>query len=87
MVHDLTDIDGVYANGICCGIKEEAFDLGYLFVPEATGSAAVFTRHLCPAACVRYTRKIMKHNTLKAIIVNSGNANAATGNQGDSDNK
>ena len=78
----LCDIQGVYASGAACGIKPEKKDLAFIYVPQAFASAGVFTRNKFPAACVEYTREIMKHGTIKAVVANSGNANAATGEQG-----
>lgn len=77
----ITDIEGVYASGIHCGIKKTgAKDLAYISVPEATGSAGVFTKNQFCAACVTHTKKHVA--SLKAMIINSGNANAGTGENG-----
>jgi glutamate N-acetyltransferase / amino-acid N-acetyltransferase len=78
----VTDIKGVFASGICCGIKPNGKDLAYVFVPAARASAAVFTRNKVRAACIDYTASCLAKNTLKAVIINSGNANAVTGEQG-----
>jgi glutamate N-acetyltransferase/amino-acid N-acetyltransferase len=78
----ITDIHGVYANGIAAGIKPGKKDLAYIYVPNAVGAAGVFTTNKFRAACVTYTQKMMKRHTVKAVIINSGNANAATGELG-----
>ncbi len=78
----ITDINGVYANGIAAGIKPGKKDLAYIYVPNAVGAAGVFTTNKFRAACVTYTQKMMRRHTVKAVIINSGNANAATGDQG-----
>ncbi len=78
----ITDIHGVYANGIAAGIKPGKKDLAYIYVPDAVGAAGVFTTNKFRAACVNYTQKMMKRHTVKAVIINSGNANAATGDLG-----
>ena len=83
----LTDIDGVFASAIASGIKKNKPDLGVLYVPGAVACAGVFTQHLFSASSVKYTRKCLKRHTLKAVIINSGNANAVTGKQGDEDTK
>lgn len=78
----LSDLPGVYASAASCGIKKSGKDLAYIFVPEAVASAGVFTRNKCPAACVQYSKECLKQSVVKAVIVNSGNANAATGKRG-----
>ncbi len=83
----ITDIPGVFANGIHCGIKPRKKDLAFIYVPNACASAGVFTQSHFAASSVVHTRKAIKNNTLKAILVNSGNANAATGERGIRDNK
>ncbi len=78
----ITDLDGVYGGALHSGIKADKLDLAYLYIPEARGSAGVFTQNKFVAPSVVYTKKILKHNVLKALVVNSGNANAATGSLG-----
>jgi glutamate N-acetyltransferase/amino-acid N-acetyltransferase len=78
----ITDIEGVYAAGIHAGFKARALDLAYIFVPHAVASAGVFTRNACCSDTIRHTRRMVNRNTLKAMIINSGNANAGTGKQG-----
>jgi glutamate N-acetyltransferase / amino-acid N-acetyltransferase len=78
----ITDIEGVFANGTSCGIKEQAPDLAFIYVPNAYASAGAFTRNKFSAPCIHYTRKCLQASVLKAVIINSGNANAATGEEG-----
>ena len=78
----ITDIDGVYGSGVNCGLKKEKLDLAYIFVPEVYSTAAVFTKNKFIAPCLEYTKKILNKKNCKAVIINSGNANAATGKQG-----
>jgi glutamate N-acetyltransferase/amino-acid N-acetyltransferase len=84
-----TDIPGVYAGSCHCGIKKKAEgsakaadDLAFIYVPDACASAGVFTQNTFRAACVDISAKHFEAGTVKAIIVNSGNANAATGERG-----
>ena len=83
---EITDIDGVFGAGISCGIKSGdksgKKDLAYLFVPNATACAAVATKNLFCAPCIEHNRACLESGTIKAIVVNSGNANAATGAEG-----
>jgi glutamate N-acetyltransferase / amino-acid N-acetyltransferase len=75
---------GFRAAGVACGIKESgAPDLGLLVsdAPQTT-SATRFTRSGTLAAPVLLTMERCKLDGLRAVVVNSGNANAATGRQG-----
>ena len=81
----ITDIEGVYANGSHCGIKADKKDLAFIYVPDATASAGVFTKNKCAAPSVSLTKSHLAKSTLKAVIISSGNANAYTGEQGHQD--
>ena len=84
----LTNLPGVYASGISAGIKKNGQkDLAFIFVPSAYGSAGVFTRSAFAAPPLLLTKQSMKKGTLRALIVNSGNANAGTGAAGMRDAK
>ena len=84
----LTSLKGVFASGIAANIKANGKkDLAFIFVPKAYGSAGVFTRSAFAAPPLTHTRKCMKRGILKALIVNSGCANAATGVAGMRDAK
>ncbi len=75
---------GFRAAGVACGIKESRVpDLG-LIVSDApqTTSAARFTRSGTLAAPVLVTMERCRLDGVRAIVVNSGNANAATGGRG-----
>jgi glutamate N-acetyltransferase/amino-acid N-acetyltransferase len=52
-----------------------------LFAP-GTAVAGVFTRSKCPSAPVEWCRAHLKRGTARALVVNSGNANAFTGRSG-----
>ena len=80
----LTDIEGVFANGIHCGLKSEANkkDLALIYVPHCAGSGGVFTKSHFAAPCVLSNKKKFKKKIIKAILINSGNANASTGKEG-----
>jgi glutamate N-acetyltransferase/amino-acid N-acetyltransferase len=76
----VTSLKYVFSAGIAAGIKTNGkSDLAYLFIPNAYGSAGVFTRSAFIAPPLIVTKSAMKKGTLKALIVNSGCANAATG--------
>jgi glutamate N-acetyltransferase/amino-acid N-acetyltransferase len=72
---------GFRAAGVACGIKEGgALDLGLLVSDaEATTSAARFTRSGTQSAPVLLCLERCDLQGIRAVVVNSGNANAATG--------
>jgi glutamate N-acetyltransferase/amino-acid N-acetyltransferase len=75
---------GFRAAGVACGLKPSgAPDLG-LLVSDApdTVSAARFTRSGVLAAPVLLTQERCRLGGLRAVVANSGNANAATGRRG-----
>ncbi|WKZ57354.1 MAG: bifunctional glutamate N-acetyltransferase/amino-acid acetyltransferase ArgJ [Bdellovibrionota bacterium] len=78
----ITDIEGVFAGATGCGIKAGRDDLSYIYLPAGCSSAAVFTRNLAAAACVQYSRAVFSKGVVRGVIINAGNANAATGRQG-----
>lgn len=86
----ISDLPGVFTGGIHCGIKKtSALDLGFIFIPQCVASAGVFTTNQFAAPSVIYTRTLIyksqllaSPHPLKAVVVNSGNANACTGKQG-----
>ena len=73
--------------GIHCGLKADgALDLALLLSDCPAVAAAVFTKNRFPAAPVLYGRKqIAEGHNLCAVLINSGNANACTGHQGEID--
>jgi glutamate N-acetyltransferase / amino-acid N-acetyltransferase len=75
---------GFRAAGVVCGIKPSgASDLALLVSDEPlTTSAGRFTSSGAQSAPVLVTRQRTRLQALRAVVVNSGNANAATGNRG-----
>jgi glutamate N-acetyltransferase/amino-acid N-acetyltransferase len=78
---------GFRAAGVAAGIKAEADppkrDLGVMVSDTAsTTSAARFSRSGAQSAPVLLTRRRTNLEAIRAVVVNSGNANAATGNRG-----
>jgi glutamate N-acetyltransferase / amino-acid N-acetyltransferase len=76
--------DGFRAAGVACGIKPSGnHDLGLLVCEaERPVSAARFTATGAPAAPVLVSQERCKLNELRAVLANSGCANAATGGRG-----
>ncbi len=69
--------------GVHAGIKKARRDVA-LIVSDApaTVGAAVFTQNAFAAAPVHVSRQHVANGDVRAIVVNSGNANACTGRQG-----
>ncbi|HME49601.1 bifunctional ornithine acetyltransferase/N-acetylglutamate synthase, partial [Mycobacterium sp.] len=77
----VTAAAGFRATGIAAGLKPSgALDLA-LVVNEGPGygAAGVFTRNQVKAAPVLWTRQVLTTGRLRAVILNSGGANACTG--------
>ena len=75
---------GFRAAGVACGLKEGgATDVGVMACDsDEVRSALALTRNAAAAAPVRVCRQECDAEALRAVAVNSGNANAATGEQG-----
>jgi glutamate N-acetyltransferase / amino-acid N-acetyltransferase len=79
----ITAPKGFRSAGIHCGIKKSRKDLALIVSDFPATAAAVFTLNKVQAAPVILCKKHLKESdTFKAIIVNSGNANACTGERG-----
>ncbi len=78
---------GFRAAGVACGLKGGGETDLALVACDADGvsSAALLTRNAAAAAPIRVCRERCRLDSLRAAVVNSGNANAATGEQGYAD--
>jgi glutamate N-acetyltransferase/amino-acid N-acetyltransferase len=79
---------GFRAAGVACGIKASgALDLALVASTHPCTAAAVFTTNQIKAAPVRYDLVLLarRRTGFRAVIINSGNANACTGPRGLSD--
>jgi len=76
--------NGFVANGIRAGIKESSKkdDTALIFSDVICNVAGVFTQNRVTAEPVKLTRSRCKTGHAQAIVINSGNANACTGEQG-----
>lgn len=84
----VTHAQGFDAGGLGCGIKDSgAPDLAVVTTADRrpVAAAGVFTRNLAVAAPVQVSRAHLVDGRATAVVLNSGNANAATGEQGLSD--
>src|SRR3954452_20176027 len=78
---------GFRAGGAHCGLKGGGkTDIGLVFCDaEDVSSAVLLTRNASAAAPVRVIRKRCERGSIRAAVVNAGNANAETGEQGYAD--
>jgi glutamate N-acetyltransferase/amino-acid N-acetyltransferase len=76
---------GFRAAGVHAGLKRSRRDVGLLVSDVPAVSAAFFTQNKAAAAPVLVTRDSGECTALRAVVVNSGNANACTGAQGHAD--
>ena len=79
----VTAAKGFLATGLHCGVKKNKKDLALFFSTVPSVGAAVFTQNKVPAAPIIADKLQFKksHNT-RALVINSGNANACTGERG-----
>lgn len=73
---------GFLAGTARCGLKNAGDDLAIIFSERPAVAAAVFTQNLVQAAPVLVSREHLRFRTHRAIVVNSGGANACTGEEG-----
>ena len=78
---------GFEFGGLACGIKaSKKKDLALIRTLEPAVAAGVYTQNLVCAASIDWNRSITPSDDFRAVVVNSGNANACTGEQGAKDN-
>jgi glutamate N-acetyltransferase/amino-acid N-acetyltransferase len=82
-VPDMPPIAGVSFATAEAGIKYRGrTDVLLVALAEGTEVAGVFTRSKCPSAPVEWCRDALRGGRARALLVNSGNANAFTGMKG-----
>ena len=72
-------------SAVSCGIKDpnsDRLDLALVYSQVPSISAGAFTQNKVKAAPVRMTQNHLRAQSIRAIITNSGNANACTGPNG-----
>jgi glutamate N-acetyltransferase/amino-acid N-acetyltransferase len=76
-------VPGFSGAGVACGIKRTGKpDLAMVVSDRPCVSAAVYTKSKVVAAPVAWGRALRSRGRLRGILVNSGNANACTGEEG-----
>ena len=76
-------VPGFSGAGVACGLKRTGKpDLALVVSDRPCVSAAVYTKNKVAAAPVVWGRTLRSRGRLRGILVNSGNANACTGEEG-----
>lgn len=79
----VTSVKGILAAGIHAGIKKYKKDLALVYSKTECNVAGTFTINKVKAAPLLVSQEIVnKHSKVRAVLVNSGNANACTGEKG-----
>ena len=79
---------GFKASGVASGLKKKGQkDLGLIYSEVPATVAGLFTKNRVKAAPVLLDMELIKSGVCQAVIVNSGNANCCTGEQGMRDAK
>jgi glutamate N-acetyltransferase / amino-acid N-acetyltransferase len=74
---------GFRASGIKAGLKASgSLDMAVLAADQPCAAAGTFTTNRVCAAPVKWCRENLPADDIRAIVINSGNANAATGEEG-----
>lgn len=82
----ITSVKGFTAAGIHCGLKKKKKDLALVLSDAPCSAAGTFTLNKVKAAPIVISKNMIEsQNKVKAILVNSGNANACTGEAGYND--
>lgn len=73
---------GFFASGVNCGVRRYRPDVGLIFSEQDLVAAGVFTINEAKGAPVRYCQALLPADNIRAVLTNSGQANAATGVEG-----
>ncbi|UZE50121.1 bifunctional glutamate N-acetyltransferase/amino-acid acetyltransferase ArgJ [Rhodopseudomonas sp. P2A-2r] len=88
VVPDMPEIAGVRLATAAAGIRYKGrTDVLLVVLDKGTTAAGVFTTSKCPSAPVDWCRTNLKGGQARALVVNSGNANAFTGKTGKASTK
>jgi glutamate N-acetyltransferase/amino-acid N-acetyltransferase len=73
---------GFFAGGMNSGVRKYRPDVGLIVSDTDMVAAGVFTQNEAKAAPVIWSQKLVPSNKIRALLTNSGQANAATGEEG-----
>lgn len=79
----VTSVNGFYAAGIFAGIKKKKKDLALIYSKYPCTAAGTFTLNKVKAAPLLLSQEVLEQQKpVRAVLINSGNANACTGDAG-----
>ncbi len=82
LVNNLTNVKGIKCWGAHTGIKSLRRDLAIIYSEKPCAAAATFTQNDMAAEPIKLCKKHIEDNLAQAIVINAGNANAGTGEEG-----
>ena len=84
MIQNITNVRGIKCWGAHTGVKSMRRDLAIIFSEKPAKVSATFTQNLVVAEPIKVTRKNLEASghMAQVLVVNAGNANAVTGEQG-----
>lgn len=79
----ITAPQGFYAAGVACGLKKNGQpDLALIASDRPANAAGVFTRNVVKGHSLQLAREHIQNGLARAVVINSGNANACVGQPG-----
>ncbi|HAL74708.1 MAG TPA: ornithine acetyltransferase [Clostridiales bacterium] len=79
----ITAPQGFYAAGVACGLKKNGQpDLALIASDRPASVAGVFTRNVVKGHSLQLAREHIRNGLARAVVINSGNANACVGQPG-----
>jgi glutamate N-acetyltransferase/amino-acid N-acetyltransferase len=81
-IQNITNVRGIKCWGLHSGVKSMRRDLGFIYSEVPASVAATFTKNEVVAEPIKLCRELIKGGKAQAIVINAGNANACTGEQG-----
>jgi glutamate N-acetyltransferase / amino-acid N-acetyltransferase len=75
--------NGFIASGVSCGVKKNGeMDLALIVCETKAAAAGIFTKNIVEGHSLALSKKNIKKGYAKAVVINSGNANACLGKRG-----
>ena len=82
MLNNITNVKGISCWGAHTGIKSMRRDLAIIYSEVPASAAATFTQNKVVAEPIKISQRHIADGRAQAIVINAGNANACTGEQG-----
>jgi glutamate N-acetyltransferase/amino-acid N-acetyltransferase len=82
MIKNLTNVRGIKCWGAHTGVKSMRRDLALIYSEVPASAAATFTQNQVVAEPIKIAQRHLKSGLAQVFVVNAGNANACTGEQG-----